>query len=237
MAQPQQYRTSKYSGIGSDSNEYYYTKGKEFTTENGEEYVGEYHLLPQGQAFTGPTRNTTGKGANTPRRLFPYYSNYDSFVYDQIFLFDTKVKQFVQPIPYLYSPREEEGVYVDGFDMRYFVQRRNADTYAIEINEEQFNRIGKAGGIDDSIYAYVAVIWKLTGTFPSIEAENKRIINVASQELPALPYAIPSYTQFARETLQSVFNNEDSYYVKPKYRSNKPPIRQTYDRATGRIIP
>ena len=134
------YRTSKYSSAYG-SGDYFYTKGKEFTTEDGEEYIGEYHILKNGQIFTGPTEKNTGGNPN--KKLLPYYSNFDHYVYDRLFNYNPRPKLFVQPIPYLYNPREEEGVYINGFDIRFFVQRRNIDSFAIEINEDQFNRINR----------------------------------------------------------------------------------------------
>lgn len=228
------YRSSKYSSVAG-ANDYLYTKGKEFTTETGEEYIGEYHVKRGGQAYTGPTSNTTSGISSRP--LYPYYSNHDQFIYDRIFEYKPLVKQHTQPIPYFYTPRESEGVYDAGFDIRFFVQRRNADSYAIEIDGNQFDRVGREGGIDSAIYASVALHWRLTGTLAAIEELNKRNTNIASTELPGLPFAINSYTQFARPTLQTTFNNEDSQYIRPAYKNNKIPIKQTYDSATGRILP
>lgn len=229
-----QNRTSKYSGFVG-SNDYQYTKGREFTTEDGEEYVGEYHVLKNGTAFTGPVEDTNN--LLSQKRLYPYYRNDDHFTYDKLFNFNTPQKSNVQPIPFLYKPREAEGAYLKGYDLRFFVQRRNANTFAIEISGQQYNQIGRGGGIDGSIYAYVAVPWQLTGTLDYIETTNKRNINIASQQLPALPYAISSYTQYANPTTQTVFNSQDSQYVQPRYKNNAVPIKQTYDRITGKIIP
>ena len=227
-------RSSKYSSfVGGDN--YRYTKGKEYMTEDGEEYIGEYHVTKNGTAFVGPTEDTNNMLAQ--KRLHPYYTNRDQFVYDKMLNFNTPQKAHTQPTPYFYQPREEEGVYLKGYDLRFFVQRRNADTYAIEISGQQYNQIGRNGGIDGNIYAHVSVQWQLTGTLKYIEDTNKRNINIASQELPALPYAIGNYTQFARPTLQTLFDSPDSQYVQPRYKKNTVPVKQTFDRTTGRIIP
>lgn len=228
------YRTSKYTSLAG-ANDYRYTKGKEYTTNSGEEYIGEYHIARGGQAFTGPTSTTTSGITNQPLQI--YYNNQDHFIYDRLFQYRPAVKQYIQPIPYFYTPRESEGVYDTGFDLRFFVQRRNADMYAIEIDGDQFDRVGREGGIDSAIYASVALQWRLSGTLQAIEEINKRNTNIASVELPGLPFAITSYTQFARPTLQTTFNDEDSSYLRPAYKDNKIPIKQTYDRVTGRILP
>ena len=231
--------TSRYSSFAGEGDNKY-TKGGEYTTEYGEEYIGEYYTIKSGDAFEGPMANPNNSAPNStvvPKRLYSFYQNFDHFVYDRLFKFHPPQKFFTQPIPYLYRPKEAEGVYVKGYDLRYFVQRHNADTYAIEVNGQQYNQIGKEGGIDDRIYAYAAVHWQLTGTLTYIETTNRLNVNVASQDLPALPYAINSYTQFASPTLQTVFNDDDAQLVTPQYRSNTVTIKQTYDRQTGRIIP
>lgn len=227
-------RASKYSAFA-DTNDYRYTKGKEFTTEQGEEYIGEYHVTNEGTAYAGPTAQKND--LQPKRRLVPYYANPDHFVYDKNFSFYPQPKSFRQPIPYVYAPVESEGVYLNGYDLRYFVQRYNSDSYAIEISGDQFNNIGKPLGIDNAIYAFAAVRWRLTGTLDFIERTNKTSINRAAQQLPALPYSISSYTQFARPTAQTMEDNEDANLVKPQHKRQVVPIKRTYDPTTGRILP
>lgn len=231
------FRTSKFSGIGNGGDSFFYTKGKEFTTEEGEEYFGEYYLLKDGSAFAGPSESDDGKGTKRRIRLYPYYANHDSFVYDSIFRFNPKVKQYSRPVPHLYVARSEEGVYTSGFDVRFFVQRYNVNSYAIEIKQSQFDGIGQENGIDSALYAYTSIVWRLTGTLSAIREENRRTITIASAQIPGLIYAIPSLTQFALETQQTTFSNVDSLYIRPKYKNNGVIPKKTYDPITGRIIP
>lgn len=228
------FTTSKYSSLAG-ANDYLYTKGKEYTTATGEEYIGEYHIKRSGQAYMGPVEDTAKDNSTTA--LFSYYGNPDHFIYDSLFEYSPPVKQHTQPIPYFYTPREAEKVYEDGFDLRFFVQRRNADTYVIEISGNQYDRIGTTNGIDSAIYASVALHWRLTGTLQSIEEINKRNVNIASVELPGLPFAINNYTQFARPTLQDKFDNPDVLLFRKKYKNNVTIVKQTYDPTTGRILP
>ena len=227
-------RTSKYSSFAS-TNDNRYTKGKEFTTEYGDEYIGEYHVTRDGTAYAGPIAQK--KDLQPKKRLLPYYANYDVFAYDRYFNFYPQQRAFRQPIPYVYAPVESEGVYVNGFDFRYFVQRHNSDSFAIEINSEQFNNIGKPYGIDNALYAFAAVRWRLTGTLDFIERTNKTNTNVAAQQLPALPYSISNYTQFARPSVQAKENNEDADLIRPQHKNRAIPIKKTYDSITGRILP
>ena len=79
--------------------------------ENGEEYIGEYHIVGGGGAFVGPAPKTTVR----PIRLRSYYTVHDQFVYDRLHRFQVPVKLNSQPQPYIYIPNESEGVYVDAF--------------------------------------------------------------------------------------------------------------------------
>lgn len=225
-------RASEYSPFYTTGNNKY-TKGKEFMLENGEEYIGEYHVVEGGGAFVGPAPKTTVR----PIRLRSYYTVHDQFIYDRLHKFQVPVKLNSQPQPYIYIPNESEGVYVNGYDYRYFVQKRNSDTFAIEINSVQYERIGKTAGIDGGLYAAAAIRWRLTGTLEFIERTNKTNVNVASAELPALPFSITSYTQFARPTAQDYENNEDVDLLKPRHKNQITLIKKTYDPITKRIIP
>jgi len=225
-------RASQYSPFYTTGNNKY-TKGKEFMLDSGEEYIGEYHIVEGGAAFAGPAPKTTVR----PVRLRPYYAVHDQFIYDRLHQFQVPVKLYNQPQPYIYIPNESAGAYVDGYDFRYFVQKRNTDTFAIEIDSNQYERIGKNTGIDGGLYAAAAVRWRLTGTLEFIERTNKTNVNIASVELPALPFSITSYTQFARPTAQDYENNEDADLIKPRHKKQNIVLRRTYDPITKRILP
>ena len=219
-----------------DEQSYKYTKGGEFTTRLGEEYIGEYHRRNDGKIYTGPIK-PQGRIDNSVQ-LLPYYDDMDNFVYDKLNKFYTPLKDHTDPIPYTYNVRPSDGMYELGFDTRFFVQRRGLGNFAIEINSDQRDRFGTDLGIDPNIYDYVDVLWQLTGTIEFIEKTNKERINVASQTIPDLPSLITNYTQFAIPTNQTEFGNPESLLTNNKLTSgNKPAFRQTFDRQTGKIIP
>ena len=217
-----------------DGQSYKYTKGQEYTTIDGREYIGEYHLRRDGKAYTGPTPTTN---TNTIQ-LLPYYSSNNNYTYDRLLQFNYPIKDHTLPIPYEYAVRDEDGVYAQGFDTRHFVQKIGIGTYAIEISSQQRDRYGSRLGIDNAIYKVVDIQWQLTGTLQAIESANKERVNIASQTLPDLPFTIRNYTQYARATSQTQFNSLDSLLAKDRKLLNgaKPMFRQTYDRVTGRII-
>ena len=215
---------------------YKYTKGGEFTTRLGEAYIGEYHLRSDGKVYTGPIKPQGSIDDST--QLLPFYTANNNFVYDRLHKFSTPIKDHTEPIPHTYNIRPSDGIYELGFDTRYFVQRRGLGNYAIEINSSQRDKFGRRLGIDSNIYDYADVLWQLTGTIESIKRTNKERINIASQTIPDLPTIITNYIQFAIPTTQTEFGNPEALMTKNKLTSgNKPSLKKTFDRQSGKIIP
>ena len=177
---------------GNGDKSYLYTKGKEFSLD-GKEYVGEYHTnnnIP----YAGPTKSLTAK------QLQRYYENPDHFRYEKLFNFHTDVAQFVDPIPYKYTPKA--GAYKAGFDMRYFVEKINDElSYPIEIDQKQFSQINNPNGIDGGLYKGAGVRWKLTGYREEIITHNQNVLIIASRDLPGALYAVKNFLEFAQITL------------------------------------
>jgi len=213
-----------------------YTKGGEFTTRNGEDYIGEYHLRKDGKIYTGPIKKEGS--TDTSIQLLPFYDDNNNFVYDRLHKFVTPIKDHTEPTPYTYKVRPAEGVYEQGFDTRYFVQRRGLGNFAIEINADQRNRFGSEFGIDPNIYDVVDVMWQLTGTIEYIEATNKDRIRQASFVVADVQSLITNYTQFAVPTKQTEFGNPEALMTRSMLTAgNKATRKITFDRETGRIIP
>ena len=169
-----------------------YTKGGEFSL-NGTNYIGEYHTN-NGMPYTGPTKSS---GAVPLQR---FYSNPDHFQYEKLFNFHVDVAQFVDPVPYLYSPKPT--AYKAGFDMRYFVEKINDDqSYPIEVDKNQYSQINAPNGIDGGIYGSAAVSWKLTGFREDIINYNQNSLIKASQTIPGALYAVRNFLEFAQITL------------------------------------
>jgi|TARA_R110001592_G_scaffold74606_2_gene226572 hypothetical protein len=213
-----------------------YTKGGEFTTTNGEEYIGEYHLRKDGKIYTGPVQNTNNR--DTSIQLLPFYDDNDNFVYDKIHKFVTPLKDHTEPTPYTYKVRPAEGVYELGFDTRHFVQRRGLGNFAVEIDSNQRNRFGSEFGIDPNIYDVVDIMWQLTGTIEYIEAVNKDRIYKASFTVADIQSLITNYTQFAVPTKQTEFGNPKALMTRSLLTAgNKLTRKITFDQKTGKIIP
>ena len=184
----------RYSEFGSARNDniYKYTKGGQFSLD-GEEYIGEYHFAGK-TAKTGPIPNLES------RVLQRLYRVQDHYIYDRNFEFNVGVLNFVDPRPYLYAPIEP--VYVVGSDTRYFVEKiEDSESYAIEIDQAQYDTIGKPAGIDSAIYTYAIVTWKLTGRRQDIIDHNELQLYKASAKVPSVNYAVRNFLEFARITL------------------------------------
>lgn len=122
-----------------DVNNYLYTKGGEFSL-NGVEYTGEYHIVNQVN-YTGPIHD------DKSQMLRRYYAVDYHYTYDKLFKFLVPASQYIDPVPYEFEPTEQQ--YVTGFAPRYFVEKINDEqSYAVEVNQSQYQKIGKLGGID-----------------------------------------------------------------------------------------
>lgn len=173
-------------------NNFLYTKGGEFSL-NGVDYIGEYHLVDD-MAKTYPSANPNSQ---LLRRI---YKNPDHYIYDRLHDFDIPVLQYIDPKPYVYKPDDQD--YSVGFDTRYFVEKVDDDnSFAIEVDQEQYNNIGRAGGIDGGLYLVATVRWKLTGRREDIIKHNETEIYKASKFCPSVNYAIKNFLEFTRITL------------------------------------
>ncbi len=173
-------------------NIYLYTKGKEYSL-NGKEYIGEYHLdnqIPK----TGP------KPTSNSQKLQRHYVNEDHYTYEKVKKFNVLVAKFVDPIPHRYNPNQ--AAYDSGFDRRYFVEKINdTESYIIEIDQQQYNDIGKPNGIDPGLFNFVAVDWKLTGRQQDILNYNEASLAAAISIIPNIQYGVRNYLEYARITL------------------------------------
>jgi hypothetical protein len=175
-----------------NNNTYLYTKGREFSLF-GQNYIGEYH-------YDGSTPKTGPIPSDSSQKLTRFYNIKDHYTYDKTFNFNTKVLTFTNPIPYLYRPKDT--VYLSGYDSRYFVEKvDDENSYAIEIDQIQYQGMGKQGGIDNGLYLAVTLNWKFTGRREDIIKHNEQELQKASVKLPTVAYAVKSTLEFARITL------------------------------------
>lgn len=135
----------------------HFTSGGEFVLYSGEEYIGPYHILPNGQRFT-EFRPTQKSVELYELRLNP---TFDILKYNQIT--GNKVNQYVVPISFEPLPNLDD--YNRGWIERFFLQKRNnAEFTIIEIDSNQFNSINTKNnpGINGIIYNSLRIEWKIS---------------------------------------------------------------------------
>jgi len=195
-----------------------FTKGGEFSLD-GVEYIGEYYIVGD-SAFTGPApvditedvnqigdpdlvnpkiRLVTPKAAEGGKLLRRVYLEQYQYDYERIKKFQVDVLDFIDPVPYLYEPKDS--AYEAGEDRRYFVQKRgNDESYAIEIDSNQWEMLGQYKGIDDGLYAFTSVVWRLVGSYDILAQQNELALFKAQRVIPSILYSVKSFTEYARFT-------------------------------------
>lgn len=131
-----------------------------FILKNGNDYVGGFHVLPNGQYFS------EFSPSDKSEELF--IKQFD--VTEDVKVFNrvsgiTNVK-YINPIPYLIRPTLDD--YEEGFLYRYFVQKRNNPLVTIiEIDPDQFNKINikNQPGINGGLWNKCLIKWKINGSY------------------------------------------------------------------------
>lgn len=146
-----------------------YTPGQELILGDGSDYVGGYHIQPNGKYFSefSPNKNSV--------ELFEKRFDWTEDVKKYNKIKNIITSKYIQPIPYLVIPTLEE--YQEGYVYRYFVQKRNNPRITImEIDVDQYNKINSKNqpGLNSVIWNSVAIKWKLNGA--SIYEYNEREI-------------------------------------------------------------
>ncbi len=146
-----------------------YAKLGQFVLDNGNDYVGGYHILPTDQFFTGFSPTLTSV------ELYIKKFNIDESVKTYNKVQGIKSINSTQPISYLVRPTLED--YNEGYVYRFFIQKRNNPLLTtMEIDSEQYNTINSQNkpGINGVIWNAYLIKWKITGA--SIEEHNHREI-------------------------------------------------------------
>lgn len=186
------------------------TDGKEWMFEDTTEYIGQYHKYTTGEVFSEPTF-IDGKS----RKLIPYVDvqsigieNLDGMDLAKSFLYDNikkvKVKKMVLPNSSVEPIKDED--LVNGYMERFFGYRYDND--CLELNKENFNKIGSEEGLSSVVYLKVKLKWKITGPISDIKDDkgnilepgvfdtNKRTVALYSEKYPMLKQKLMDYTEF-----------------------------------------
>jgi hypothetical protein len=163
-----------------------YTFGKEWTTEDGQEYIGLYHkYVSTGEIYTGANWDK-----NISKKLIKFFENSDVNVYKKI----QQIKvEFQQPFPERPVITDEDQK--QGYFTRYFLKKFN-ELRVIEISKKQYNAYQNKK-IDNNAYVAASIKWYITG---NAAKQNSRNIEIASKQLPQLQSVLNDVLQFYTDT-------------------------------------
>jgi hypothetical protein len=163
-----------------------YTFGKEWTTEDGQEYIGLYHqYVSTGEIYTGANWDK-----NISKKLIKFFENSDVNVYKKI----QQIKvEFQQPFPERPVITDEDQK--QGYFTRYFLKKFN-ELQVIEISKKQYNAYQNKK-IDNNAYVAASIKWYITG---NAAKQNSRNIEIASKQLPQLQSVLNDVLQFYTDT-------------------------------------
>ena len=154
------------------------TEGEEWMTIDNVEYIGQYHTYVTGEVFTQPTF-VDGKS----RKLIPFIDLSKIGETDDIgmdvaknFEYDTITKLDVLdtliPNPGIEEITEED--LTNGFFERYFGYKY--DGRCLELNKENYDKIGSDEGLTDVQWTKVKLKWKIKGPVRDVRDSDGKMI-------------------------------------------------------------
>ena len=169
-----------------------YTPGNEYVLDDGTDYIGAYHVLPNSQLYTG-ARPTTDS-----REMFEKRVDIAEDVKRYNRLLNIRNSQYVSPISF--QPRPNADDYEFGEIQRYFVQKRNNPLATIvEIDGDQFNAINVANspGINGVLWNSTIFPWKISIISPEDAAElNRRELIKAERKFRGIGIFVRNVLEF-----------------------------------------
>lgn len=172
-----------------------YTEGGEFVFDDGTDYIGLYHELPNQSKFSG------ARPENGSRILFPKQVNLtnDLLMYNNIKNF--KVSQYVSPVLQTLPPTMDD--YKVGKFTRFFVQKRNSPFNSIiEIDSQQYNSVNKKNrpGINGVIWSKLSIEWRISKIpIQDIEYYNRTTLIRAENDFPYIGSYLTNSTEYYRQ--------------------------------------
>jgi len=171
-----------------------YTQGKEYATADDRlEYIGPYHVYPNGAVFTG------FKPSKFDRELIKYttvFNDENTSRYAQI----TNRQYNNHTAPKYFYPKPTIKDYQAGFIERYFVQKKNDRSLIYEVSLNDFRNVNKQNkqGINGQLYSELRLKWLLVGSADDIFATNKRIVTANEQRMPGITRYLSDFTEFSK---------------------------------------
>jgi len=169
-----------------------YTSGNEYVVwvDNQAEYVGQYHILPNGQAWTGAIPSSESKYLS--KKTYEYSDSVKAYNALRLQI----ESQNVAPIEH--HPRPTPQDYTRGYIFTCFVQKRNNPLPTIvEISPQQFNSITyKNGpGINSLLYNSTQIKWMLTTSLAAVL--NAQGIRESEKKFPGIEKYLTNPLEFS----------------------------------------
>lgn len=171
-----------------------YTEGNEYVFEDGSEYVGLYHITPNGQRFSGPRPERTTKQLFIKRLT----QTGDNLVYNK--LSESQFPKYVSPVLITPLPTNED--YNRNYIQRCFVQKRNNPLNTIiEVDSQQYNSVNTTNkpGINGVIWNRCLVKW-IISKIPQADAKyiNESTLIRTSVKFPHLGQYVKNSLEYYR---------------------------------------
>ena len=170
-----------------------FTTGNEFITGDGSDYVGEYHILPNGSRYTGsiPSEQSV--------QLFIKYFNVSNDVKIYNTIRDNPHRNYIEPVevyPNISTDDRKKGKIE-----RYFVQKRNNPfNTIIEIDYDQYNSVNKSNkiGIDSVIWNRIKIKWVISNfsANDALEYNKNEVLNSKRMNFYGLSNYILNYLEY-----------------------------------------
>jgi hypothetical protein len=164
------------------------------------EYIGLYHIYPNGAVYTGAVPTSLSQPLT---RYFRSETNANletintvpenNLVYAR--LTDTRFYNYVTPTMHYPEPTGQQRA--NGIIKRYFAKKINASAI-IEISPKAYQSENNVNsiGIDDELYNTVQLEWTIKGPIEEVRKTNQRVISRKESEMPGLRNFLSDLTEF-----------------------------------------
>lgn len=169
-----------------------YTTGNEFiirTTQ--EDYVGLYHIVPTGEAWTEDSPKPSSK--LLIKKLFDISNDVKTYNKNT----NSEASVYVSPMEIRTAIYDRD--YTRGYVYRFFCQKRNNPLATImEISAEQYNTFNSRNnpGINSVVWDRIQIEWSLNKHMA--EVLNSSAIKKASINFPGIEKYLTNYLEYCR---------------------------------------
>jgi hypothetical protein len=170
-----------------------YTDGNEYIIRGtNTEYIGFYHIYPNGGIFSGDTYRTDS--VELLRLSAPFFKNPDNLKYYNIK--KLKFDKHIDPVFVLPQPTAND--YKNGFLKRFIAQKINEPDQILEISKDQASKANNSNkpGIDLRVWNVVALEWSISGPMDAVRKANDRVLSYTERRMPGIVLYLSNSLEF-----------------------------------------